>query len=92
MARLRTNRITGAGVFNAYMEAKDLGLEIDRRKVLFDELQTLTLEDVQQFQEKWVKGRKYTYCVLGNEKEIDMKKLSSYGPVQRVSTEEIFGY
>ena len=62
------------------------------RKVLFEEVQKLTLADVKAFQEKWVKDRTYTYCILGNEKDIDMSQLSSYGPVQRVTTEEIFGY
>lgn len=92
IARLRTDRITGAGIFDAYQEAKDLGLDSDRRKMLFDDLQKLTLDQVKDFQEKWVKDRKYTYCVLGDEKELDMKKLSSYGPVERLTTEQIFGY
>lgn len=92
LARLRTDRITGSEIFDNYMEAQDLGLDIDRRKVLFDELQKLTLDNIVDFQEKWIKGRTYTYCVLGNEKDIDMKKLSAYGPVTRVTTEEIFGY
>lgn len=92
LARLRTDRITGAGIFDSYLETKDLGLNIDTRKILFEELQKLTLEDVKNFQEKWVKGRSYSYCILGNEKELDMKKLASYGPIKRVTTEEIFGY
>lgn len=92
LARLRTERVTGAKVFNSYMTANDLGLDSDIRKVLYDEVQKLTLEDVKAFQEKWVKGRTYTYCVLGNEKDIDMSALSSRGPVTRVTTEEIFGY
>ena len=71
---------------------KYLGLDSDRRKMLFDDLQKLTLDQVKDFQEKWVKDRKYTYCVLGDEKELDMKKLSSYGPVERLTTEQIFGY
>ncbi len=92
LARLRTERITGNEVFENYLQARDLGLDIDKRKVLFDEVQKLTLADVKAFQEKWVKGRNYTYCVLGNEKEIDMSKLKELGPVIRVTTEEIFGY
>ena len=92
LARLRTDRIIGAAVFNSYLEAQDLGLDIDRRKVLFDDVQKLTLSDVKNFQQKWVKGRTYTYCVLGNEKAIDMSKLSARGPVTRVTTEQIFGY
>lgn len=92
LARLRTDRIIGSGIFNSYLDARDLGLDTDMRKVLFDEVQKLTLADVKAFQEKWVKGRTYTYCVLGNEKEIDMSKLSARGPITRVTTEEIFGY
>lgn len=92
LLRLRTERITGTDVFDYYLEAEDLGLDVDRRKQLFDELQNLTLADVVKFQEKWVKGRNYTYCVLGNEKDIDMKRLSSYGNVTRLTTEQIFGY
>lgn len=92
LARLRTDRIVGSDVFNSYMEAQDLGLEVDKRKMLFDEVQKLTLADVKAFQEKWVKGRTYTYCILGNEKDIDLSGLSPYGPITRVTTEEIFGY
>lgn len=92
LARLRTDRIIGGEIFDSYLGAKDLGLEVDMQKVLFDEVQKLTLADVKAFQEKWVKGRNYTYCILGNEKEIDMSKLSARGPVVRVTTEEIFGY
>ena len=92
LSRLRTERISGSDVLGSYLSAKDLGLDMDCRKVLFDEVRKLTLEDVKRFQEKWVKGRAYTYCVLGNEKDLDMSKLSAYGPVTRVTTEEIFGY
>lgn len=92
LSRLRTERITGAEVFDYYLEAQDLGLEVDRRKQLFDEIQKLTLDDVLDYQEKWVKGRNYTYCVLGNEKDIDLKRLASYGNVTRLTTEQIFGY
>lgn len=92
IARLRTDRVIGAQIFDSYLSAQDLGLDYDTRKVLFDELQNLTLENVKAFQEKWVKNRTYSYCILGNEKELDMKKLSSYGPVTRLTTEEIFGY
>lgn len=92
LSRLRTERITGSDIFDCYFDARDLGLDMDRRKVLFDEVQKLTLEDVVKYQEKWVKGRNYTYCVLGNEKDIDMKKLGTYGNIVRLTTTDIFGY
>ena len=33
-----------------------------------------------------------TYAILGDIKDLDTKYLSTVGPVQQVSLEEIFGY
>ena len=52
----------------------------------------MTLADIKAFQEKWVKGRTYIYCVLGDEKDLDLKGLSQYGPIQKLTQEELFGY
>lgn len=92
ITRLRTERITKDGVLWAYLQAQDLGLSTDTRKELFEQAQTLTLADVKAFQEKWVKDRSYVYIVLGDEKALDMKGLSQYGPIRKLSQEEIFGY
>ncbi|GHV64715.1 zinc protease [Bacteroidia bacterium] len=92
LTNLRTERITKSEVLWSYLRAQDLGLKVDSRKNIFEEVQKLTLPDIKAFQEKWVKGRAYTYCILGDEKELDMKVLQSYGPITRLTTEEIFGY
>lgn len=92
ITRLRTERITKSDILWAYLNAQDLGLSVDSRKALFEQVQTLTLDDLKAFQEKWVKGRKYVYVVLGDEKDLDMKGLSQYGPIQKLTQQEIFGY
>jgi len=92
ITRLRTERIIKSDVLWTYIQATDLGMKHDNRKELFEQAQTMTLADLKAFQEKWIKGRNYIYCILGDEKELDMKKLSTYGPIQRLSQEEIFGY
>ena len=92
ITRMRTDRITKSDILWAYLNAQDLGLTVDSRKTLFEQVQKFTLEDVKAFQEKWIKGRKYVYVVLGDEKDLDMKGLGQYGPVQKLSKEEIFGY
>lgn len=92
LTRLRTQRITKSDVLWNYLSAQDLGLTTDRRKELFEKAQTMTLEDVKKFQEEWIKGRTYTYCILGDEKELDLKGLQKYGPITRLTREEIFGY
>jgi len=92
ISRLRTERITKFDIFWAYLYAQDLGLSVDRRKDLYEKVQTFTMADLKAFQEEWVKDRKYTYSVLGDEKDLDLKSLEKYGKIQRLSKEDIFGY
>lgn len=92
ISRMRTQRITKSDVLWNYLAAQDLGVNVDQRKNTYEKIQNMTLEDVKKFQQEWIKGRTYTYCILGNEKELDMNKLKQYGPVTRLTTEEIFGY
>lgn len=92
ITRLRTQRITKDGVLWSYLNAQDMGLNVDSRKELYEKVPSMTLPEIKAFQEKWVKGRKYTYCVLGDEKDLDLKSLEQYGPITKLSQEEIFGY
>jgi predicted Zn-dependent peptidase len=92
LSRLRTERTTGFAVLNAFEDCELLGLERPLDKELFEKVQGMTLADVKAAQEKWVKGRDYTYAILGDLQDLDTKYLSTLGPVQVVSQEELFGY
>lgn len=92
ITRLRTNRIIKEDVLWNYIYAQDLGLKTDRRKEIFEKVPSLTLADIKAFQEEWVKNRTYTYYILGKEAELDLKALEKYGPIQKISQEELFGY
>ena len=91
IARLRTERITKSDIIWSYINAQDLGQNVDSRIKLYNDAQSMTLKDVINFQNKWVKGRTYTYCILGDKKELDMEKLKEVGPIQELTQEEIFG-
>ena len=43
-------------------------------------------------QRKWIRDRHYTHAILGDIQDMDGQYLSTLGPVQKVSLEEIFGY
>ncbi len=92
ITRMRTERITKSAVLWSYLYAQDLGEDNDGRKKLFEEAQNMTMDQIKAFQQEWVKGRKYTYCVLGDEKDLDLRSLSEYGPIKKLTKEEIFGY
>ncbi|MDR2791287.1 MAG: insulinase family protein [Tannerellaceae bacterium] len=92
IARIRTERITKDDILRAYLRARDMGLDADRRKALYEAAQKLTLDDIVAFQHQWVQGRQYTYCLLGDAKDLDLAALASYGPLTVLTQEEIFGY
>ncbi len=91
-SRLRTERILRSNILWTYLDALDYGLEEDSRKYLYESLTNLNLEDLKSFQQQWIKNRSYSYCVLGDEKEVDFNRLAQYGPVTKLELESLFGY
>ena len=92
LSRLRTQRTTGMDVLRSYLACRRLGLDEPSYRAVFEKAQDGKLADVVATQQKWVKDRHYTYAILGDIKDLDTKYLSTLGPVQQVSLEEIFGY
>jgi len=92
LTRIRTQRIIKNSIIGNYISAQDLGLNVDRRKNIFEKVQNLTLADVKTFQQQWIKDRPYFYCILGDADDLDLKKLATYGPIIRLTQEQIFGY
>mgnify|MGYP002445261924 CR=1 FL=1 len=92
LTRLRTQRILKSDVIWQYIDAQDHGLDVDSRISLYDYVQSATLADVVKFQNEWVKGRTFEYCILGDKKSIDMQALKQFGTVHELQTKDIFGY
>jgi len=89
---IRKQRISRSSILFDYLSAQEFGWNYDKRKDLFEKAQIWTLEDVKKFQQQYVKDRKYTYCVLGDENDLKQEIVDKYGTLQKLSLEEIFGY
>lgn len=92
LASLATQRTVKSDVLWSYIAARDKGVDYDRNKAVYEQVQRMTLDDVKAFQQKWVKDRNYRYCILGDSKDLDMARLRAIGPVRMLSQKEIFGY
>lgn len=104
-SRLRTKRIIDDQIAWAYINAEDKQVapsldgngknrsaELNLDRETFHALGMMTLDDVVNFQQENVKGRKYYYGILGKIEDLDMDALSKLGKVVVLSTEDIFGY
>ena len=92
ISRLRTDRTVKEQVLWSFIRLRNMGLTEDRDKQIFEKVQSMTLADVKAAQEKWVKGRKYVYGILGDIQDLDLNYLKTLGPIRTVSQEEMFGY
>ena len=92
LANLESQRTTKMNILWSFLEYEKFGLTEDINKTRYEGIQKLTLDDVVKFQQEFIKGRPYTYCILGDKNDIDMKYVRSLGKVKHLSQEEIFGY
>ena len=90
--RLASQRTTKFGVIRAYISDKRQGFDFDVDKKIYEDLQNLTLQDIEGFEQANIAGKTGRYVILGNEKELDMASLGQIAPIRRISLEEIFGY
>jgi type IV secretory pathway component VirB8 len=89
---IRTSRILRENILWNYIDAQEFGYKEDMRKELFTKIPLMKLSEVKAFQEKYVKGKNYAYCILGDTKDLDMSLLNSFGKVKELTLEEVFGY
>jgi predicted Zn-dependent peptidase len=89
---IRTQRTTKNRILWSYISCQDLGLDAPPTKLIFDNVQKFTMKDVQKFQQDNIKNRIYTFAILGREEELDFVKMATYGKIQKLTLEEIFGY
>ena len=92
MKSIQSRRVTKAGVINAYFNAQLMGIDYDVTKLYYEQLPSLTLQDITNFEKQNIVGKPYRMVILGDEKNLDMKSLEKIAPIKRLSQEEIFGY
>ncbi len=97
LKKMNSERITKSSIYWNYRAAAKKGFDRDIRKDAYDRIAAIA-EDrdaavamLKEFQQKTVKGRKYTYLVMGDKDKIDMDFLRTLGKVEVFSVDEIFG-
>lgn len=90
--RIRSERITKMNVIWNFLNAEKLGLNYDIRKDIFEKVSKMSIGDIKSFDEKFLMNKTKTYLVLGKEADMDFNGLEKFGPVQKLTLEDIFGY
>ena len=89
---IQTERILRSDVLRSYLSAKRQGIDYDIRKDVYDNVSKYNINDVKAFNEKFVKGNKYVYLVIGDKTKLDFSILEKYAKVEELTLEQVFGY
>jgi predicted Zn-dependent peptidase len=89
---IESERITKANIYWTYRSNLDRGIENDIRQNVYQVVQNATAEDLKNFQKQSVKGRNFTYLILGDRARVNFEYLNALGEVKELSLEEIYGY
>ena len=89
---LESEWVTGEGIFAAYDRAAKRGLNYDVRKEMYEKIPNISMNDLKAFFDKHVKGKSFTYLVIGKKENVDFKVLESLGTVRELTLEDVFGY
>ncbi len=89
---IASTRITRENIYWQWDAAQRRGLDTDVRKLVYDRIPHISLQDLKAFFDREIKGRPYTYCVIGKESAMDMKALERLGPVRKLQRSELFGF
>ncbi|WP_244428757.1 pitrilysin family protein [Flavobacterium sp. B17] len=75
---IAAERITQDGIIFAYLRSQKLGNNTDIRKNVYEQAPKLTFADINNFHDKEMKDKNYTYCLVASQdkvSEADMQKL-----------------
>lgn len=89
---IQTERILRSEVLRSYLAAKRRGIDYDTRRDIYNNVLNYKISDVKAFNEKYVKGNKYVYLLIGDKSKLDFSILEKYGKVQELTLEQVFGY
>jgi len=90
--QIESERITKSSILFTYEWTRQLGLDYDTRKDVYEKTQKFTLNDINAFQEQFIKTKKTNVVLIGDKNKINFKELKAYGDVQQVTLDELFGY
>jgi predicted Zn-dependent peptidase len=92
LSKLESERITKTGILFNYEAARRRGLDHDIRQDIYQGIQSMTIEDVANFQQRFIKDKNFNVVLVGDRKKLSFKDLTKYGEVKELSLDELFGY
>ncbi|MGH8466775.1 MAG: M16 family metallopeptidase, partial [Pseudomonas sp.] len=90
VSRYRTSTVGFRQIIGTVRSWEQLGLDGDPRARRFEQLQTATLQDMVNFQQRSIAGKPKLISIVGDVSRIDADALGEFGNVTQVQVDDLF--
>lgn len=90
--KLRTGRVNKEDIYFTFKAMERLGLLIDPKKMVFEQVPNYTMQDLVDFHKKYIANQTYVMIMIGNQEKVDLEMLKNYGEVKVLELSDIFAY
>jgi predicted Zn-dependent peptidase len=91
-SQMVSDRTMPSDIATTYLSLRRQGLEKDTRKIIYPQLNNLSIKDVSDFHASTFSQGKFVVTVVGSSKRISKDTLKKYGKVKVLKSKKIFGY
>lgn len=88
--KLATERIRKENIFWNYESLKKLGIHEDIRKEMYEQIQSITLDDLEEYFNLTIRDGDYNYAIISNKNALDFSVLEKIGKVKILSPNDLF--
>ena len=92
LKKIETSRTKRSRLFWNFLKAKELNIDYDINKSIYDKIEKMSIKDLDDFFNQNIKDRYYTFLVIGNKDLLNIETLQNLGDYQELSLEQVFGY
>jgi zinc protease len=92
LKQIATKRYTKSNIFFYWLALQDRGLNYDINKDIYNQTSTLTMDTLDQFFNKHIKGQKFNVGLIGKKETLDWQSVEKLGQVTELSLEDLFNY
>ncbi|WP_158209684.1 insulinase family protein [Myroides phaeus] len=89
---IATQRYTKAQIFYYWLSLQEKGIDYDINKDIFGQVEKMSMTDLVDFFNKYVKGKSFNVGLLGKKENLDWEAVKKMGNVKELSLEDLFGY
>jgi len=89
---ISTSRTTKTNILFSYLNAQKKGLNYDMNENIFNSTDKFSFADIEKFYKDNISNKPYVLTVVGSDAKVNWDELKKFGPIKKLSLEEIFGY